>query len=213
MKIKLIVYTILCSASLAANVSPIPVVDGKAGSYEVVSRDAHSSTWQKVTLDEAGLTNVASYVELATGLNFWNPATQQWEESKEQFCVTKEGYAVATNGQHRLILAPDIATAGAVDLLNADGVRLVSSPMGLSFADSVSGKNVLIAQVTNCLGELATENSVVYGRAYDSVRAAIRLTYTRSGFESDVILYQQLPSPAEWASTLRPQESKYGRRF
>src|SRR5437667_2107550 len=166
--------------------------------YTVVSRDAHSSVWQKVTVDDSGVTNISSYTELATGLNFWNPATQQYEESKEQFYLTKEGYAVATNGQHSLILAPDIATAGAVDLLNADGVRLVSNPMGLSFADSVSGKVVPIAQVTNCLGELTTDNSVVYGRAFDAVRAAIRLTYTRSGFEQDVLLYQQLPSPSEW---------------
>jgi len=166
--------------------------------YQVVAGGPHERVWQSVSVDANGMTNRHSYTELATGLNFWNPATRQWEESKEQFYLTKEGYAVATNGQHSLILAPDIASAGAVDLLNPDGVRLVSNPMGLSFADSATGKNVLIAQVTNCLGELASENSVVYGRAFDAVRAAIRLSYTRSGVEQDVILYQQLPSPSEW---------------
>jgi hypothetical protein len=65
--------------------------------------------------------------------------------------------------------------------------------MGLSFADSST--NVLIAQVTNSVGELDGTNSVVYPNAFDSLRAAIRLTYTRSGIEQDVILYQQLPAP------------------
>jgi len=166
--------------------------------YQVVAAGPHERVWQSISVDANGTTNRHSYTELATGLNFWNPVTRQWEESKEQFYLTKEGYAVATNGQHKLILSPDIASVGAVDLLNPDGVRLVSNPMGLSFADTVTGKNVLIAQVTNCLGELASDNSVVYGRAFDAVRAGIRMTYTRSGFAQDVILYQQLPSPSEW---------------
>ena len=163
----------------------------------VLSRDPHSTVWQIVTVDNAGNTNVSSYTELATGLNFWNPATKQFEASKEILNLTKEGYATATNGQSSLILAPDIASAGAVDLLNPDGIRLISNPMGLSYADSSSGKNVLIAQVTNSLGELASDNSVLYPQAFDSIRAAIRITYTRSGIEQDVILYQQLPTPEQ----------------
>src|SRR6266581_4691704 len=116
--------------------------------------------------------------------------------SREEFQITKAGYAIATNGQHSLILAPDIASGGAIDLLNPDGIRLVSNPMGLSFADSST--NVLIAQVTNSLGELDGKNAVVYPNAFDSLRAAIRLTYTRSGIEQDVILYQKLPEPEDF---------------
>src|SRR5882672_5900660 len=48
-----------------------------------LNRDAHSTVWQIVTVDNAGNTNVSSYTELATGLNFWNPATKQFEASKE----------------------------------------------------------------------------------------------------------------------------------
>src|SRR6266446_10099923 len=113
--------------------------------------------------------NVQAYTELATGLNFWNSATGNWEPSQELFQIRSDGSAIATNGQHSLILAPDIASAGAVDLLNPDGIRLVSNPMGLSFADRTSGTNVLIAQVTNSVGELAGKNSVVYPNAFDSL--------------------------------------------
>src|SRR6266478_2393655 len=159
--------------------------------YAVVDRDANQAVWSRITLETNSSTGqisskTNSYIEIATGLNFLNQATAKWEMSQEEFQITKAGYAIATNGQHSLILAPDIASGGAIDLLNPDGIRLVSNPMGLSFADSATGKNVLIAQVTNCLGELASENSVVYGRAFDAVRAAIRLSYTRSGVEQDV---------------------------
>src|SRR6266700_7472331 len=158
--------------------------------YQVVAAGPHERVSQRISVDANGTTNRHSYTALATGLNFWNPVTRQWEESKEQFYLTKEGYAVATNGQHSLILAPDIASAGAIDLLNPDGNRLVSNPMGLSFANGST--NVVIAQVTNSLGELDGKNAVVYQNAFDSLRAAIRLTYTRSGIEQDVILYQKL---------------------
>src|SRR5258708_17521169 len=163
----LLLSTLSITALLAADaqVSPQPVtadsslavVGDAVTDYAAVARDANAAVWSKANLETNATTgqvttNVNSYIELATGLNFWNPATAKWEMSREEFQITQTGYAIATNGQHRLILAPDIASAGAVDLLNPDGIRLVSNPMGLSFADNST--NVLIAQVTNSLGEL-----------------------------------------------------------
>ena len=45
----------------------------------VVTADAHERTWQNVSVDAQGVTNISSYTEIATGLNFWNEATGQWE--------------------------------------------------------------------------------------------------------------------------------------
>jgi len=167
--------------------------------YQVVAGGPHERVWQSVSVDANGMTNRHSYIELATGLNFWNPATRKWEESQEEFQITADGYAIATNGQHNLIVSPDIASpGGAIDYLGPDGQRLVSNPMGLGFRDTTSGETVLIAEVTNCVGRLAGPNVIVFPRAFDTVRAALSYTYTRSGMEQDVILYQQLASPASY---------------
>src|SRR5256885_13220222 len=139
----LVVTLFLGGLSATAQLSPPSTL----GTPTVVEAGPHERVWQTVSVDEAGQTNVSFYTELATGLNYWNPATGQYEESKEQFQIAKDGSAIATNGQHQAILAADINSGGSVDLLMPDGHRLLSNPMGLSFFDTASGKSVLIAEV------------------------------------------------------------------
>ena len=165
--------------------------------YRVVAAGPHERVWQSVTVDAEGNTNANSYTELATGLNYQNTTTGKWEESREAFEITKDGRAVANHGQHQVILAGDINTGGSVDLLMPDGQRLLSNPMGLSFRDA-SGKSVLIAEVTNCVGELVEPNVVLYVNAFDTLNGAVRYTYTKSGFSQDIILYQNPGSPADY---------------
>ena len=90
--------------------------------FQVVSAGPHQNVWQKTTVDKLGQTNIQSYTELATGLNFYDPATSTFQPSRELFEITKNGFAIATNGQNKLIIAPDIATPdGVVDFLGSDG--------------------------------------------------------------------------------------------
>ena len=84
-----------------------------------------------------------------------------------------------------------------MELITPDGQRLLSNPMGLSFRDA-SGKNVLIAEVTNCIGELVAPNVIVYPSAFDTLKAGIRYTYTKSGFSQDIIFYQNPGSPSDY---------------
>ena len=58
--------------------------DGPA-SYAITSRSPHSSVWQVTRVDESGQTNVSSYIELTTGLNFLSPETSQYEASDPAF--------------------------------------------------------------------------------------------------------------------------------
>ena len=166
--------------------------------YQVVAAGPHHRVWQTVSVDEQGQTNVSSFTELATGLNYLNPATGQYEESKEQFQIAKDGSAIATNGQHQVILAADINSGGSVDLLTPDGQRLRSNPMGLVFFDTASGKSVLIAEVTNCVGQLVAPNVVLYPNAFDTLKAGIRYENTKMGFSQDIVLYQNPGSPADY---------------
>ena len=100
----------------------------------IIETGPHHRVWQRESM--MGHTNVNSYTELATGLAHWNPATSRYEESKEQFVITPRGYAVATNGQHQVIISPTLNDGdGAVDLQTPDGKRLRSTILGLNLFD------------------------------------------------------------------------------
>jgi hypothetical protein len=169
----------------------------------VVERGPHHQVWQTVTVEtnEFGdeITLTGEFVELATGLNYLNPATGQWEASQSRFEIGPEGHAVAQRGQHQVILSPNINSAASVDVFLPDGQRLRSNPMGLSFFDTATGQNVLLAEVTNCVGTLIGDNVVLFDDCFDTIQGALRYTYTRDGFEQDVILYQNPGSPADYS--------------
>ena len=168
----------------------------------VMETGPHHTLWQdvRVGVDELGqpVLTTNSWTELSTGLNHWNPLEEQWEPSIESFEITPTGYAVAARGQHRLILAPDINEGGSVDLELPGGQRLRSNPMGLSFFDRSTGKSVLLAEVTNCAGELVAPNVVLYRNCFDTLKASIRCVYARYGMEQLVILHENPGSPARY---------------
>src|SRR5882724_9074088 len=112
-----------------------------------VAAGPHHRVWQTVTIDDRGRARTNSYTELATGLNFFDPATGLYEPSQAEFQTTKDGHAVANKGQHQVTLAADVNSGGSVEVITPDGQRLLSNPMGLSFHDLASGKNLLIAEV------------------------------------------------------------------
>lgn len=185
----------------ARGVSP-----GADATYLVTARDAHSRTWSRVTYATnrqgqiTAVTNTA-YVELETGMHYRDPATGRWADSDPRFEITPDGYALARRGQHQVILAPNINVTNAVDMELPDGGRLTSRPLALSFHDTVSGSNVLIAEVKDCAGQLLTtpaSNVVFYPDAFAGLHAALRYTYTLHGFEQDVVLYENPGSPAAY---------------
>jgi len=106
----------------------------------IVLSGPHHRVWQTLTVDEDGQTYTGSFTEIATGLNYWNPATDRYEESKASFQIAEDGSAIATHGQHQVRLAADINSGASVNLVMPDGERLLSNPMGLSFFDYSSGK-------------------------------------------------------------------------
>src|SRR5439155_18127726 len=172
----LVLASALCSPGLNAQDSVPSATTGPV----VVETGPHHRIWQTVIADSLGNNFTNSYTELATGLNFWNSSASRWEESRARFQITKDGHAIATNGQHKVILEPNINSGGSVDLLMPDGNRLLSNPMGIAFYDSASGRSLLIAEVTNCVGELVAPNVVLYKNAFDALKGAIRYTYSKA---------------------------------
>jgi hypothetical protein len=165
--------------------------------YIVSERGPYYRVWQKVvsTTDQLGnviLSTNQAYVELATGLHYLQNG--QWIDSQE-LIEAFPGGAAAQQGQHKVIFANDAATAGAIDLQMPDGKELRSDVLGLSYFDTATGQSVLIAEVKDSQGQLYPPNVVVYADAFTDFKADVRYTYTKAGFEQDIILRERPPMP------------------
>jgi len=138
--------------------------------------------------------HVHQYTELATGLN--HLVNGQWVASKENIEISPDGIsAMATNGQHQAYFPNDIAT-GVIKLVTPDEEQLFSRPIALGYDDGTN--TVLIGLLTNSVGELAGSNQVIYPNAFEGVSADLRYTYTKAGFEQDVVLADQPPPPGRF---------------
>lgn len=146
---------------------------------------------------------VSAYVELATGLNFFDETTQAWRPSREEWEVYPEAI-VARHGQHKVMLAHNLNLAGAVEVLTPDGVRLVFSPVSLGFYDPVDGRQMVIAEVKDCVAERgAAPNEIVFRNCFDRIRASIRYLYARAGLHQHVVLEQRLELPRGFSEKSR----------
>ena len=166
----------------------------KPAPYSIVQRDANSRVWERYIFEKAPdgtlLAKPHRIIELATGMNYLKQG--QWVSSQEQINVLAQGGAEAVQGQHQAYFPGDIYK-GVVQLVTPDGKRLKGSPVGISYDD---GQNtVLIAQLTNSVGILVSPNQVVYPDAFTGIKADLVYTYRKGGFEQDVVLRDQPPSP------------------
>jgi hypothetical protein len=162
--------------------------------YAVVAKDANSSVWQQTVYQQTDSGQVVpiihSYTEVATGLHFWNSG--QWLDSQEVINILPNGTAAATQGQHQASFPGDIYN-GQIELVTPDGLQLKSQPLGLNYFDGTN--SVLIAELTNSVGQVLGANQVIYTNAYTGLTADLVYTYTKAGFEQDVVLRQQPPTP------------------
>lgn len=162
----------------------------QSDSYAVTERGADYAVHQKTTL-ENGTNRVHKYTELATGLNYTN-ASGQLVESKEEIDALPQGGAAATQGRHQAYFPGDIYQ-GVIEVVTPDGLHLKSRPMGISYDDGTN--TVLIAVLTNSVGVLVGSNQVVYPNAFAGLKADLRYTYRKGGFEQDIVLREQPPAP------------------
>jgi hypothetical protein len=175
--------------------------------YSIVANDANSRIWERtnyaVSPNGRSVSQIQRFTELATGLNYQDPSTGQWAPSQEEIDILPNGTAAATTGQHQVYFPGDIYQ-GEIELVTPDGIQLQSRPMGISYDDGTN--TVLIAVLTNSVGQLAGSNQVIYPNAFKGLNADLLYTYTKAGFEQDIILHEQPPSPA--ASGLDPATTR-----
>ena len=162
--------------------------------YAVTEQGANHRVWQRTTYettpDGRQVPHIHKYTELATGLHYWKNG--QWVGSKEEIDILPNGAAAATQGQHQAYFPGDIYQ-GVVELVTPDGIHLQSRPSGLSYDDGT--KTVLIAELKDSVGQLVGPNQVIYPDAFTDFKADLRYTYTKAGFEQDIILREQLLTP------------------
>jgi hypothetical protein len=173
----------------------------------VVSRAANSRVWTQTNYEVLPTGKVVpqthQYTELASGLCYQQNQNGPWLDSQEQINILPDGSAAATNGQHQVYFPADIYR-GAIIAVAPDGNILQSQPVGLSYDDGTS--TVLIAELTNSVGQLISTNQVIYTNAFVGLSADLVYTYTKAGFEQDVILEGQPPAPDVYG--LNPQTTR-----
>ena len=141
---------------------------------------------------------VHRYTELASGLTYWHPAANDWVASVEQIQPAPGG-AAAIQGQHQVYFPANLYQ-GVIEMVTPEGQHLKSRPLCLSYFDGK--QSAIIGTLTGCIGQIVGSNQVLYAGAFTnaqtgrSLSADIILTYKKGGFEQDVILREQLPSPA-----------------
>ncbi len=202
--------SILWLSSLALCPGQSAPPSAQAGDYTIAARGPNSRLWQETVVqtnaDGSALTNVQSYIELASGLCYLDPASGKYVDSVEAISMTATG-AEAVQGAHQVYWSGNVNTAGGtVQLIAPDGQQFTSQVYGLSYWDTSSGSNVLIAELTNSVGEVVGSNQVTYPDAFDDLKADISYIYTKAGLEQDIILREQPPSPADYG--LNPESTR-----
>jgi hypothetical protein len=140
---------ILCSSclTLAAADAVIAGAERPVGQYYISERGPHHRVWQKATpvvtngLEVFYETN--SFTELRTGIN--RAVSNSWVETSEEISPVSGG-GTATNTAHTVFFAENANTSGALVLTTPDGKRLASHVLCLSYLDTTSGSNVVIAR-------------------------------------------------------------------
>ena len=198
MKISCLVFTLLASTLVGVQAqltgTTAQTVLPASTPYSIVQRGANNRIWERTTYERAPDGTIVpkrhQYTELTSGMHYWNNG--QWVESKEEINVLPQGGAAATQGQHQIYFPGDIYL-GVIDIVTPDGKHLKSRPMGISYDDG--NNTVLIAQLKDSVGVLVSPNQIVYPDAFTGFKADLVCTYRKGGFECDLVLREQPPTP------------------
>ena len=162
-------------------------------------RDGFSTTWESTEVVSNSATGQLAnktnrYIELANGLNYLAPSGR-WEPSEDRIeLITDTGGAAALRGPTKVYFPPSIG-AGRITIITVSNNVFHIQPVGLYYFDTATGKSVLLASVREVEGELLPPNQVIYRSAFDGLQCDVRYTYTKGGFESDLVILQKPKSP------------------
>ncbi len=133
-------------------------------------------------------------VQVGTGLSYLD-ASGTWQPSEDLIELTADGGAEAVHGPHKVYFsAAGLNDDAALTIVTLSNRVFQARVLGLYYADPASGQSRLLAAPSGqAVAELHPPNQIVYRSAFNSdvLKADLRYTYTKSGFESEVILTAQ----------------------
>ena len=138
---------------------------------------------------------------ITTRIKRWRPGCtivkDQWLESEAKVeLLPNNAGATAAKGQHKVLFPPEIKV-GLIELQTPDLQWMRSRVWGLAYFDEATGESVLLAEVKTSDGQIVGDNVVIYSDAFTDLGADLRYTYTLAGFEQDVVLRTQPPTPED----------------
>ena len=77
--------------------------------------------------------------------------------------------------------------------------------LGLYYFDAATGQSALLGAVHDSIGELLPPNQIIYHNAFGGCTGDVRFTFSRAGFESDVILLAAPPNRLASSATANTQ--------
>jgi len=162
--------------------------------YQIVDCGRHYRVWQatvnETTPDGSIEARTHSYTELRSCMNYYQNG--QWMESLPDFVITN-GYAMASQCDHQVIVAPTLADPdGVVDLLTPDGQRMRSAILGLMLFEPSSGDSLQIGTVQNVVGQQTAPNEITFFNAFEGIKANVRFRNEAGGFHQDILLNEKL---------------------
>ncbi len=189
---------VLCTlvASLSTSQADVTNLLG----YVVKEKGAHYRKLEKVqsTTNAVGQTHVItnSYFELATGMH--RSQNGQLVAASPSIQVLPLLGAVAQNTRHQVSFASLVgALTGTVHMQTPDGKQLVSSPLCISYYDTVSQQSVTIADLKPLIsGVLFPPDRLVYANCFTDFKADIEYKNRLSGLEQNLVFQEQPPAPS-----------------
>jgi len=167
--------------------------------WTVAARDGTTTTRQLTQqvidpLTGEATNQIRTLIEVATGLNYQD-ASGAWQESQDAIALTPYGGAAAAEGPLKLRFSPmGLNDDAALTITTPSGQFLNARVQGVYLYDSQSGQSrLLAAPSSSAVADLLSPNQVIYRSAFnsDALQADLRYTYTKGGFESDVIITRQ----------------------
>ncbi len=140
---------------------------------------------------------VSEVVQIETGLNR-QTATGEWVEASDELEI-QGNQVLSRKARHGVKIAGQLNRIGAIEVTGPDGKTLSFTPIGLIYYDPVSGKSAVIAQLKKKVtGRKNGGNEMIFQDCFEGVNVDIRYRNSKSRFEQDVIINQQLPDASEY---------------
>ncbi len=182
---------VICSFTLASA--------ALAGDFQAVETGPHHRVMQRTieqVLPNGRVTRQTErYIALAAGMNVWREG--RWVLAHETLELLPDSSGAFGRGAaHSVVLPADLCNY-PMEVTTPDGVKLKTRPLAIGYSDGTN--SVILAELKDCTGELLdTGNSIIWRDAFDELQADIVATYSRGGFECDLLFRDTPPDPARW---------------